>query len=85
MQIAKVVGTAVATVKHSSMEGAKLLLVQPLAADGNAVDGNPLLAVDTRGAGQHDRVILTSDGAAVQQLLGERTPVRWSVMGICDE
>jgi ethanolamine utilization protein EutN len=84
MQIAEVVGTAVATVKHATMGGAKLLLVQPLAADARTPDGNPLLAVDRLGAGRNDRVLITSDGAAVQNDLGDTTPVRWSVMGICD-
>lgn len=86
MQIALVVGTAVATVKHASMRRAKLLVVQPLAADGATPDGNPLLAVDELGAGKNDRVMLTSDGVEAQKMLGDdRTPVRYSVMGICDE
>ena len=67
------------------MEGAKLLLVQPLTADGHSADGNPLLVVDRLGAGRRDRVLINSDGIEVQTLLGdEKTPVRYSVMGICD-
>lgn len=85
MQLAEVVGTAIATVKHDTMRSAKLLVVQPLTADGSSPDGNPFLAIDQLGAHKHDRVLLTSDGALVQQLLGKTTPVRWSVMGICDE
>jgi ethanolamine utilization protein EutN len=67
------------------MAGTKLLVVQPLAADGVSTDGNPLLAVDQLGAGRGDRVLITSDGALVQTLLGDTTPVRWSVLGLCDE
>lgn len=85
MQMAQVVGAATATVKHKTMAGTKLLVVQPLAADGVAADGNPLLAVDQLGAGRGDRVLITSDGALVQTLLGDTTPVRWSVLGLCDE
>jgi ethanolamine utilization protein EutN len=84
MQLARVVGSAVATIKHPTMEGSKLLLVQPLAADSRSPDGNPLLAIDRLGAGRGDAVLITSDGAAVQELLGQTTPVRYSVLGICD-
>lgn len=86
MNLALVIGTATSTVKHRSMNGAKLLIVQPLAADGRSPDGNPLLAVDRLGAGRGEHVILTSDGPLVQSMLkDENTPVRWSVLGIADE
>jgi ethanolamine utilization protein EutN len=85
MNLALVIGTATATVKHPSMTGAKLLVVQPLMADGRSTDGNPLLAVDRLGAGRGERVMLTSDGPTVQSLLkDDKTPVRWSVLGIAD-
>lgn len=79
-------GTATATVRHPSMQGWKLLVVQLLAANGAAADGEPVLAVDRLGAGRGERVILTSDGAGTRQLLkSETTPVRWSVLGLADE
>lgn len=85
MNLALVIGTATATVKHPSMAGAKLLLVQPLSADGRSADGNPLLAVDLLGAGGGERVMITSDGPTVQAMLSDdKTPVRWSVLGIAD-
>ena len=84
MLTARVVGNATATVKHPSMQGWKLLVVQPLASDG-AADGDPVLAVDAFGAGNEDTVIISSDGRATRDLLGRNdTPVRWSVMGIVD-
>lgn len=80
-----VVGTAVSTVKHASMEGAKLLVVQPTMADGNSPDGYPLVAIDCLGAGAGERVMLTSDGVGTRQMLNaDATPVRWSVVGIED-
>ncbi|MHC4404992.1 MAG: EutN/CcmL family microcompartment protein [Planctomycetota bacterium] len=80
-----VVGTATATVKHPSMEGWKLLVVQPLAADGRSPDGDPILAVDGLGAGRGETVILSSDGRGTRELLQhDNTPVRWSVIGIPD-
>jgi ethanolamine utilization protein EutN len=86
MQLGLVVGTATATVKHASMNGWKLLLVQPLLADGSSPDGDPQLAVDCLGAGRGERVVITSDGCGTRALLGsDTTPVRWSVLGIADE
>jgi ethanolamine utilization protein EutN len=85
MQIGKVLGHAVATVKHPSMNGWRLLLVQPLTADGKE-DGEPLLAIDGLGAGSADAVILSNDGAGARQLVGDKnSPVRWFVMGIRDQ
>ncbi|HEV3340597.1 MAG TPA: EutN/CcmL family microcompartment protein [Pirellulales bacterium] len=85
MQIGTVVGTATSTIKHRSLDGQKLLVVQLLAADGRSPDGEPVLAVDNLGAGRGDRILLTSDGKAVQELLkNQNTPVRWSVIGIPD-
>lgn len=85
MQTGRVIGNATATVKHPSMEGWKLLVVQPYGPDGHTPDGDPILAVDVLGAGIEDIVIVSSDGKGTQQLLGSRTtPVRWSVLGIAD-
>lgn len=85
MQIANVIGSATATIKHSSLVGWKLLLVQSLATDGSTPDGEPMLAVDALGAGPGQRVMICSDGKGTRELIGDnRTPVRWTVLGICD-
>jgi len=85
MQIGTVVGHARATVKHPSMNGWKLLLVQYYLADGRTPDGDPLLAVDSLGAGLGEKVLLTSDGRSTREMLGsDNTPVRWNVQGIVD-
>ena len=85
MQLATVIGTATATVKHRSMQGTKLLVVQPRQADGITSDGDPLLAVDGVGAGRGETVMITSDGRHARELLkAEATPVRWTVIGIQD-
>ncbi len=85
MQLARVVGYATATVKHPSMEGWRLLVVKLIAADGSP-EGDPLLVVDSLGAGRTDTVLITNDGAGARQLIGhDNTPVRWTVMGIPDE
>jgi len=85
MQVGMVVGTATSTVKHASLEGWKMLVVQFYGVDGRTPDGEPVLAVDTLGAGKGQHVILSSDGKGTRALLNsETTPVRWSVMGIQD-
>ena len=85
MQTARVLGNATSTVKHPSMEGWKLLVIQPLGKD-NTNDGFPALAVDQTGAGQGDIVIISSDGKYTRELLRvDNSPVRWSVLGIVDE
>ena len=85
MQLALVVGHASSTVKHSTLQSQKLLLTQPLMADGRSPDGAPLLAVDRVGAGTGERVILTSDGRAIREIFGvENSPIRWAVLGIAD-
>ncbi|MCR4415451.1 MAG: EutN/CcmL family microcompartment protein [Thermoguttaceae bacterium] len=81
----RVVGVATATVKHPSMAGWKLLIVQPYGPDGQTPDGDPVLAVDALGAGIGERVVITSDGKGTRELMhSETTPVRWSTIGIVD-
>jgi ethanolamine utilization protein EutN len=85
MLLGKVVGRATSTVKHDSLRGTKLLLVQPCLTDGVTPDGDPVLAVDQIGSGKGDLVILTSDGRHARETLqADATPVRWSVIGIQD-
>jgi ethanolamine utilization protein EutN len=85
MQVGTVIGTATSTVKHPSLAGWKMLVVQFHATDGRTPDGEPVIAVDVLGAGTGDTVILTSDGKETRTLLGsETTPVRYNVMGILD-
>ena len=86
MLIGRVMGNATATVKHPSMEGWKLLLVMALQADGRTIEGDPILVVDSVGAGRGEMVVITSDGIGARELLhSDTTPVRWSILGIRDE
>jgi ethanolamine utilization protein EutN len=85
MQIARVVGTVVATQKHKKFEGAKLLLVQPLNMD-DTPRGVALLAVDGVGAGVEERVLIVLEGRAAGEALGRKAaPVDAAIVGIIDE
>jgi ethanolamine utilization protein EutN len=84
MQVGRVVGHAVSTVKHPSLQGWKLLLVQLLGSDDQA-DGEPILAIDHLGAGSGDRVIVSNDGATAREMVqAKNSPARWFVMGMQD-
>jgi ethanolamine utilization protein EutN len=84
MQIARVIGTVVATQKHRKFEGAKLLLVQPVTLD-DAPRGPALLAVDAVGAGVHEKVLVVIEGRAAGEALGRKAaPVDAAIIGIVD-
>jgi len=84
MQIARVVGNVVATQKNAPLEGAKLMLVQPLGADGSP-RGSVLLAVDGVGAGVHERVLVVLEGRAAGEAIGKRlAAVDAAIVGIVD-
>ena len=84
MQIARIVGTVVATQKHRVFEGAKLLLVQPLNIDDTA-RGNALLAIDGVGAGVHEKVLVVLEERAAGEALGRKAaPVDAAIVAIID-
>ena len=84
MQLARVVGTVVATQKHRKFEGAKLLLVQPITLD-DKPRGTTLLAVDSVGAGVHEKVLVVIEGRAAGEALGRKgAPVDAAIIGIVD-
>jgi ethanolamine utilization protein EutN len=84
MQLGRVIGTLVATQKHRKLEGAKLLLVQPLALDGQP-RGVPVLTIDSVGAGVGERVLIVIEGRAAGEALGRKAaPVDAAIIGIVD-
>ena len=84
MLIARVVGELVATHKHGSHEGRKLLLVQPLNLDGSN-RGDAVVALDSVDAGVGDRVLLTTDGFAAMTSVGRpNSPIDMAVIGFID-
>lgn len=84
MQIARVVGNVIATQKHRKFEGAKLLLVQPVTLD-DQPKGPALLAVDSVGAGVHEKVLVVIEGRAANDAIGAKgAPVDAAIVGIID-
>jgi ethanolamine utilization protein EutN len=84
MQIGKVVGTVVATQKNRKLEGAKLLLVQPIGLD-DQPRGTAVLAIDSVGAGVGEKVLLVIEGKAAGDALGKKgAAVDAAIIGIID-
>lgn len=84
MLIARVVGELVATQKHSSHEGCKLLVVQPLNLDGSD-RGDAVVAVDAVDAGPGDRVLLVTEGFSAMTSVGRpQSPIDMAVIGFID-
>ena len=84
MQIGRVVGTVVSTQKQRKLEGAKLLLVQPLTLD-DQPRGVPLLTIDSVGAGVGEKVLIVIEGRAAGEALRRKAaPVDAAIIGIVD-
>ncbi|MGJ8678446.1 MAG: EutN/CcmL family microcompartment protein [Akkermansiaceae bacterium] len=81
---AQIVGTAVATAKHISLEGYKMLLCQQLDAEGMA-SGTPFVAIDLFGAGMHQKVFVSTDGLGAQHIVKDfHSPIRMFIQGLID-
>ena len=87
MVIARVVGTIVATRKHFSHEGCKILMVQPLDLDGSE-SGDTILALEGKtnvDAGVGDRVLVVQEGWAAATAVDQAgTPIDAAVLGVID-
>lgn len=85
MLLARVEGNVVATRKHPSLHGWRLVICQPISFTGDA-EGVPQVAIDPHGAGMHQRVVISSDGSAARLAVkDQKSPVRWLIVGIVDE
>jgi ethanolamine utilization protein EutN len=83
MQMGKVVGMAVATRKDEKLVGCKLLITQPVLLDGR-LTGQPIIAVDTVGAGVGERVIYVTGSVAARAMQQAEAPVDAAIIGIID-
>ena len=83
MQLARVIGDVVSTIKDPLLEGIKLLLVQPMTADGKDV-GRPLVAVDSVGAGVGEKVFFVRGKEASFPFYPVEVPADAGIVGIVD-
>ncbi len=83
MQLARVVGTVVATRKDPRLEGKKLLVVKMMSPDGRE-DGGYLVAVDTVNSGAGERVLIVTGGSARMAEGCKDRPVDTAIIGVVD-
>lgn len=87
MQIAKVIGSVVATQKSSSLIGKKLLIVQFINADGSLPEADRMrqeIAVDSVGAGQGELVLVARGASARWNFEEPNQAIDLAIVGIID-
>jgi len=83
VQLAKVIGEVVATIKDANLIGATLLVVQPLNASGEPV-GRALVALDSVGAGVGEHVFFVRGREAAFPFYPAEPPTDAAIIGIVD-
>jgi len=83
MIIARILGTVVSTQKDERLQGKKLLIVKPINLDGSDQNGY-LVAVDTVGAGFHEKVIVVGGSSARMAEGNKDCPVDAAIIGVID-
>ena len=84
MQLARVIGEVVATMKDANLDGLTLLIVQPLLASGEPV-GRTLVALDSVGAGVGENVFFVRGREAAFPFYPAEPPADATIIGIVDE
>ena len=85
MILARVDGVVVTTICHPSLVGCRSVICQPLDDQGRE-EGPPILAIDSQGAGQHERVLISTDGSHTREHVKDpRSPLRNMIVAIVDE
>ena len=83
MQLARVIGEVVATVKDANLSGITLLVLQPISPSGEAA-GRTLVALDSVGAGVGEHVFFVRGREAAYPFYPAEPPADASVIGIVD-
>ena len=83
MQLARVIGNVVATVKDLNLTGHTFLMLQPIAPDRQPV-GRPVVALDAMGAGVGEHVFFVRGREAMFPFWPDEPPTDASVVGIVD-
>ncbi len=83
MMLGRIIGNVVCTIKNATLEGKKLLLVQPIDRHGRD-KGRPFVAVDSVGAGAGETIYWCRGREASFSFLPNETPTEATIVGIVD-
>jgi microcompartment protein CcmK/EutM len=83
MIIGRILGTIVASQKDERLQGKKLLIVKPINLDGTDQSGYTV-AVDTVGAGFHERVLVVAGSSARLAEGNKDLPIDAAIVGVID-
>jgi len=83
VQLARVVGNVVSTIKDSNLHGHTMLMVQPIAPDQTPF-GRPVVALDSVGAGVGEFVFFVRGREASFPFFPGEPPADACVVGIVD-
>jgi ethanolamine utilization protein EutN len=83
MLLGRVIGNVVCTIKNPSLEGQRLLIVQPLDRRGRD-KGRPLVALDSVGAGAGETIYWCRGREAALAFASARIPTEATIVGIVD-
>jgi ethanolamine utilization protein EutN len=83
MQLARIIGNIVSTVKNASLEGRRLMVIQTLDGNLRAV-GKPLVAIDSVGAGTGELVFWCRGKEASFPFEGSEVVTDCTIIGIVD-
>ena len=84
MNLARVIGTCVCSVKAETLRGQRLLALQPLNFDMQE-EGRPLIAVDIVRAGRGELVLFVRSREAANSLEEPFSPVDAAIVAIVDD
>jgi len=84
VQLARVLGEVVATMKDANLEGMKILVLQPLSAAGEPA-GRTLVALDSVGAGVGENVFFVRGREAAFPFYPGEPPTDATIIGIVDQ
>ena len=82
MQIARVVGTVVSTMKSEKLNGLKMMLVKPIDLETFEEKGNILVAFDAVGVGEGEVVMIVSGSSSRQTELTENKPSDTAIIAV---
>jgi len=83
MYLGEVIGTIWATRKYEEITGCKMQFIQPINAEKEKL-GDPIIAIDTIGAGPGEIIFYITASEAVIPMLVDMAPIDASIVGIVD-